>query len=288
MEKEISKYRLRSSAFVRADDEKKIQPKKMIILSVEGDDTERTYFEHLNEHLDNMVIQIEVLRHRHGDGYSDPKYVLELLKEYLIVRDGEIIPDELIQKFIKNYPENELKDYINGSSALTKQKQKKIKEELMKLGIDLEYRRYLKSFRSDEDYFAVVLDRDCHSHSRELMQKCVKWCQEKNCGCFVSNPCFEFWLLLHLCEVKTEFSKEELKEFLVNKSISNNHTKVSDEVSKRANHKKKISEKIFNEHYFPHINEAIERAKDFATDFPRLFDELGSNIPELLREIGYT
>lgn len=49
-------------------------------LSVEGDQTERTYFQNLNDYLDTQLIQIEVLRHRRGDGYSDPKYVIELLQ----------------------------------------------------------------------------------------------------------------------------------------------------------------------------------------------------------------
>ena len=53
-----------STAFKREDEDNKIDPKRMIILSVEGDETERTYFQHLNTHLDRTMIQIEVLRHK--------------------------------------------------------------------------------------------------------------------------------------------------------------------------------------------------------------------------------
>ena len=67
----------------------------MIILSVEGDETERNYFQHLNTHLDRTMIQIEVLRHRQGDGYSDPRYVIDLLNEYVDIRQGQLIPAEL-------------------------------------------------------------------------------------------------------------------------------------------------------------------------------------------------
>ena len=59
-------------------------PKKIVFLSVEGDETERTYFQHLGEKLDNTLIQIEVLRHKHGDGYSDPQYVIELGQTVLL------------------------------------------------------------------------------------------------------------------------------------------------------------------------------------------------------------
>ena len=81
-----SRFRLMSTAFKREDEDNKIDPKRMIILSVEGDETERTYFQHLNTHLDRTMIQIEVLRHRHGDGYSDPRHVIELLNEYVDIR----------------------------------------------------------------------------------------------------------------------------------------------------------------------------------------------------------
>ena len=75
----------------------------MVFLSVEGDQTERTYFQNLNDYLDTQLIQIEVLRHRPGDGYSDPKYVIELLEEYIDVRQGDLIPKELPKAFTEKY-----------------------------------------------------------------------------------------------------------------------------------------------------------------------------------------
>ena len=41
MSRFISRNRLRSSAFERTDDINQVNPKRMIFLSVEGDDTER-------------------------------------------------------------------------------------------------------------------------------------------------------------------------------------------------------------------------------------------------------
>lgn len=99
MQKAVSRFRLQSSAFARKDETEKIEPKRMVFLSVEGDQTERTYFQNLNDYLDTQLIQIEVLRHRRGDGYSDPKYVIELLEEYIDVRQGDLIPKELPKAF---------------------------------------------------------------------------------------------------------------------------------------------------------------------------------------------
>ena len=56
-------------------------------------------FQNLNDYLDTQLIQIEVLRHRRGDGYSDPKYVIELLEEYIDVSQGDLIPKELPKAF---------------------------------------------------------------------------------------------------------------------------------------------------------------------------------------------
>ena len=287
MPKPSSRFRLQSSAFARNDETEKINPKRMIFLSVEGDETERTYFQNLNEYLDTNLIQIEVLRHRRGDGYSDPVYVIELLEEYIDVRQGGLIPDELPTQFTEKYSKEFIQKYLANDSELTIEERKQFSGDLLKIGIDIEYRRYLQSFRQDMDYFAVVLDRDCGSHSKQLMQECLDECNQHNYGCLVTNPCFEFWLLLHLCDVKSEFSPEELESLYSNPTISKKHTKVSYEVSKRAHHTKTISSTKFKNLYYPNIPQAIKNAESFSTDFPDLFDNFGSNLPKLLSILGF-
>ena len=123
-----SKYRLTSTAFERADENEKIDPKKIVFLSVEGDETERTYFQNLNRHLDQTLIQIEVLRHRQGDGYSDPRYVIELLDEYLNVRQGIVIPSDLLQPFVDKYTIEVITQYLNGKETLENSLRRKIEK----------------------------------------------------------------------------------------------------------------------------------------------------------------
>lgn len=111
MAAKTSRFWLHSSAFERPEENIKIEPKKALFLSVEGDETERTYFEHLQNFIEtseyNSIIHIEVLRHKRGDGYSSP---------------------ELVKRYIQD-PDN-----------LSKSERNKINDELLKLGIDLEYR----------------------------------------------------------------------------------------------------------------------------------------------------
>lgn len=285
----VSRHRLRSSAFDRPEEETKVNPKRVIFLSVEGDETERTYFQHLNSHLDNSLIQIEVLRHRRGDGYSDPKYVIELLDEYLSVRQGELVPEETISEFTQKYTRDEIQAYLEGSDSITKKTRNHMREDLLLVGIDVDYRRYLQHYGNEDnqnDVFAVVLDRDCGSHSRELLEQCMSLCMRNGYDCYITNPCFEFWLLMHLCDVKAEFSDTELNDFLENSKISQHNTKVSIEVSKRAHHAKSIGKSAFDRYYLPNIENAIAQANQFATDYPDILDKLGTNLPHLFAIFG--
>lgn len=286
MEKLTSRFRLASTAFKRDDEEHKIDPKRIIVLSVEGDETERTYFQHLNKHLDSAIIQIEVLRHRRGDGYSDPRYVIELLNEYVDIRNGQIIPDKVLESFAKKYTKEEIAAYLKDKEGLAAEVRSAISEDMVSIGIDLEYRRYLSTFDKETDYFAVVLDRDCGNHSKTLMEECIELCKENGYGCFITNPCFEFWLLLHLCNVKEVYSSEKLEEFKANQKVSNHHTVVSYEVSLRARHSKRIGIAHFEKYYFPHIQDALIHVQQFKTSFPELLDDLGSNLPHLFDVLG--
>ena len=282
-----SKYRLRSSAFTRPDEEVSIPPKRVVFLSVEGSNTEIDYFRHLNSRLDNSLIHIELLRHRCSDGYSDPEQVIELLNEYIHVRQGELIPEDSMKSLVEKHSMDILQQYLKNSQEVTAEQRKNIREDLLIAGIDLDYRRYLQQYTNDNDVFAIVIDRDGGSHSRELMEKCVQMCRANNYDCYISNPCFEFWLLLHLCDVAQEYTEEELEEFRCNAKVSNKHTKTSREVNRRAHHSKHISPNKFDSYYGPNIQTAIIRAQSFANDTPELFDHLGTSVPKLFDALGY-
>lgn len=282
-----SKYRLHSSALERPDNDLAVEPKRVIFLSVEGSETEIDYFSNLNRHLDAAVVRIEVLRRRRKDGTSAPDQVLDLLNEYISVRENGIIPKLLPSAIAAKYSAKDIDNAINDSGALNHQMRMQIKADLEKAGIDVEYRRYLHRLQTDADFFGIVIDRDHISNSREKIEECTNKCAQNGYGCYISNPCFEFWLLLHLCDVNSEFDEAGKALLADNKHVSNRHTVTSAEVSDRAGHGKHISASKFDKKYYPNIPKAIERAKDFFTEFPDLLDGLGTNIPDLLHEIEY-
>lgn len=282
-----SVYRLASSAFKRKDELEKRQLKKLVFLSVEGSQTEVDYFNSLNDCLDNSVIKIETLRHLRSDGYSDPENVIELLNEAVDVRENGPFPiDESVAWILEKYGLDFIKSYLNNPSSVDPIKAKEFKADLVEAGIDLEYRKHLSDLKSEGTYFGVVLDRDEKSRPKELLSRCVKRCEEKGYHLFLSNPCFEFFLLLHVCDVKNTFSQQELEDFKENRRISDKHTAVSKALTDRAHHSKKISGTKFAKYYFPNIKNGAARAKDFATTFPDLYDNLGTNLFELFSILG--
>ena len=291
----VSRFRLRSSAFERPEEREQVKAKRCVVLSVEGDDTERDYFNGLNRHLDSSVITIQVLCHKKGDGYSAPPHVVALLEEYLSARDGDLIPDEIRQLFAE-YSEADWNCYLNRPEDLSDEKKEEIRTNLLLKGIDFNYRKFLSDIGGEDDIFGIIMDRDCGCHTQKQLKRCINHCQKlaqkgRKVGFYISNPCFEFWLLLHLCDVKLVYTPEQLDKWIKNENGSNNNQgskQVSKELSEIAHHQKDISIDIFDRCYWPNMSIAVKRAGDFATEFPALFNELGTNIPDLLREIPGT
>lgn len=129
-----------------------------------------------------------------------------------------------------------------------------------------------------------MIDRDQGCHSEQQLKQLLFSCRQSGCACFISNPCFEFWLLLHVSDVKREYAGD-LEKLQNNERLSNKHTFISYELSKKAGHTKDISEKKFISSYLPNIDRAILRAKEFEQDADKLIYKLGTNLPELFKMI---
>ena len=268
----VNKYRLSSKSYDRETPNEQITPRKIYFISVEGVATEVEYLQGLSDYRTelsiNALVNIEVLRRKTKDGYSAPEQVIELLEEYLSLREAgnnifPDIPDEIKNNFSPDF----IQLYIETPG---------------KIGYDLAYRKYLSKYTSNFDEFCILIDRDAGSHSSEDMNFILQYCKEKKYRCFITNPCFEFWLLLHFSDVYEEYS-DQLDLIRENKKVSNAHTFVSNELSVKAHHGKKGI--AFKEKYLPHIEEAIIRASKFASDNEALITDIGCNIWILIKEM---
>lgn len=264
-----------------------LTPKKIYFISVEGVATEVEYLQGLSDYRTelgiNALVNIEVLRRKTKDGYSAPEQVIELLEEYLSLREAgnnifSDIPDEIKNNFSPDF----IQLYIETPESISPKERNRFELALRKTGYDLAYRKYLSKYTSNFDEFCILIDRDAGSHSSEDMNFILQYCKEKNYRCFITNPCFEFWLLLHFSDVYEEYS-DQLDLIRENKKVSNAHTFVSNELSAKAHHGKKGI--AFKEKYLPHIEEAIIRASKFASDNEALITDIGCNIWILIKEM---
>lgn len=283
-----NKYRLRSSVYARETDDQKIAPQKIFFLSVEGNLTEKEYFNGISNYRKelgiNMKVDVEVLRRGRKDNNSAPEQVIELLEEYLRLREtgAESLVKDIPKDFVEKYGVDFIEDYLEDSSSVTKKRKNQFVTDLMKIGYDINYRKYLQKYNNDLDEFAILIDRDAQTHSETNMQECIEYCNEKQYKCYIANPCFEFWLLLHLSDVKKEYA-DKLDLIKENEKLSEHHTYVSKEVSDKAHHGK--SGIGFATNYLPYVNDAISRAKEFASDEVALIDNVGCNVWKMLEDM---
>ena len=284
----MNKYRLSSNAFERESEDEKILPKKVFFVSIEGNITEKQYLQGISKYRDelgiNALVNVQVLERRDSDTNSAPAQVIELLEEYIDLR--KLNEDDLIRdiptNIINDFGEDTIKLFIKDASQIDKETRSSINTELTNYGYDLEYRKYLNKVGGDSDEFCILIDRDKQSHPETNMNDCIFHCRKNGYSCYVTNPCFEFWLLLHFSNVIEEYA-DKLGTINDNKKVSNAHTYVSNELSKKAHHGKKIQD--FETTYLPRIDDAIAHAKAFPSDVDDLVDNIGCNIWKLIEKM---
>jgi hypothetical protein len=267
-------------------------PRKIFWVSAEGAVTEKDYLLGISDYRRELgivsIVNVEALSRKRSESGSKPKDVIALLDEFFFVRDHDF--KTIIQKhnpsIFEIIPHSTISAYQEG--ALSETEIKKLEERFQLLEINLTYLNYLKKRSSDEDEFCIILDRDKHSNSEKSIQECIEWCNEKLVHLFFSNPCFEFWLLLHFKDIAKEFSQEDLNQFLENRTESNKHSFTSKTLSKvfkeltGSGHSKRISTIKFKEQYCGRVDTAIQHAASFAQSFPDLMHNLGTSMPKLI------
>ncbi len=275
-------YRLGSrSLFVRAN-ENSIEPKRVVFLSTEGTKTEVQYFNFIENYREQLgidaIVHIEILKRY--DTNSDPENVLELLEEYVQFRENKMFEKAIDSLSLKNYSTEFIRSYLENPSGLSRKECNKFQAVLQEEHIDLLYLDFLSKYHGKDDAFGIVIDRDCGSHSLEQMNSVVGKCREKNYLCYITNPCIEFWQLLHVSDVASEYS-ESLEDILRNELDEKKNSFVSNLLYEKTGQRKAIQAKTFEKFYLPNIDLAIERAKGFATS-DQLLEKIGSNLWELI------
>lgn len=255
--------------------------KRVVFLSVEGEVTERRYFEFVRESRETLgiksVVEIHVLRR--GDSSSSPEKVVELLENYLEVRNNNDFLAEVDKLELKHYDKEFIHKYLEAPDTIDVKEKRQFEGFLKEEQLDLTYLLFLNKFKGSDngenDVFGIVIDRDAGNHSPENMARIFDECDEKGYRCFLTNPRFEFWLLLHVADVKSEYPDE------LEKMLDLNDETVDKHLLEKTGGGKKIQRKTFDTYFLPNIDTAIERANGLCTSRNELLDQLGSTLGEL-------
>lgn len=255
--------------------------KRVVFLSVEGEVTERRYFEFVRESRETLgiksVVEIHVLRR--GDSSSSPEKVVELLENYLEVRNNNDFLAEVDKLELKHYDKEFIHKYLEAPDTIDVKEKRQFEGFLKEEQLDLTYLLFLNKFKGSDngenDVFGIVIDRDAGNHSPENMERIFDECDEKGYRCFLTNPRFEFWLLLHVADVKSEYPDE------LEKMLDFNDETVDKHLLEKTGGGKKIQRKTFDTYFLPNIDTAIERANGLCTSRNELLDQLGSTLGEL-------
>ena len=291
---------------------------KKYFLVFEGNRTEEIYFNAINELKDKIGINplieiISIERTYTEEGWSNPKKILEqLLKDLEEIENGKISYKTLVDKIIEIIMEDEkisskiLKE-ISSEKMIENIKNdiesldnivENVEEDcefllnmiIKKLFLTIEeipniLEIVLKNienkqitYSEDIDKMCFIVDRDKKSFKEEQYNYVKEECKKKNFKLYVTNPCFEFWLLLHFDEVHL-INKEELLE---NKRASSKVRFVESELKKYFPYNKN---KYNAELLIEKIDLAIENEKKFCENIEELKDKLGSNIGLLIKEL---
>lgn len=247
----------------------------------------RSYRQRTNSHPNNILKQIQHFK-KDKNKY---KYLKEILIDYFIYElkiceknytEAEIIKiiDNICCQIMKNHSENE---NISDNEVLT------ILQSILNSEFSTEsqiqhFKNYLieqinvKFFPNDR--ICLIIDGDHKSvNMEENFVKLINLTKELNIELYITNPNFEFWLLLHTDNVN-QYNNVDLLEnkwFNSSKRYLEKILSIEFEGYNKSN--------IKPERFIINLDKAINNAKNYCTDINRLNTELGSNVGNLIKSI---
>ncbi len=278
--------------------EEKNYRKKYFIAS-EGQTTEPRYFEKLNQSIISENVKIvNILRDYAKLGNSNPTYLIELLQEFLDNENSAISVTELKNKIANWDHENPGKINLN---VINDKLDNIYKSNDFKIPYDRLEDLFMQLFKSDIykdlashfslyfvaqdvtyspiiDSLNMVIDRDKDSFTEKQYDEVIKFCKENNVNLYVSNPSFEFWLLLHFKEIECEDKQKMLENPKINGSRRYLEKRLHDIC-------KYTKTKFVFEPFQENVHDAILREKNYEENIYKLKNNLGTNVGKLVDEI---
>ena len=302
-------------ARVRLSDE----VKRKCFFLCEGQATEPIYFAKLKEMRTNVgisplidFIQIEKPR---GEDWSNPKKMVDALcldlsdnityntlvnamidclytSNYLIKHRDKISEfSSLLINFMHDVLKVEETDIVDDLSQTTKEvynffvkERPRICEIIMNHISDI-LENYEITYDKEIDIICLVVDRDPESFTEFQFDAVLKICEENNFEFLISNPNFEFWLLLHFNIVNELDQNDLLQNKKINSEAKSSVRYITSELRKVLGTFKK--NKFKAEILINNIDTAIKNEKNYCESLPDLKYKLGSNIGVFIEKLRY-
>lgn len=280
-------------------------PKYFLIY--EGESTEPMYFDGIIINRTKLAINqkisiIGVLRSLEDSSKSHPKFALSIAndiqkqshegyitKENLLKSLNDVIKDKKIeseremlekaQSYINNY-EDDIIDNDEIDSILIDIYKDTIFENITQDILNyLQRQQIILDYNPDIDVINLIVDRDKNNFKDSQYEKLVNQCKLDNIHLYVSNPCFEVWLLMHF----DEFENLDFDKLLENKRINakDKSRKYSDKMLSNIIGCYNKSNLKF-EDFIDRVDSAIEREKKYCENLDGLKDNVGSNVGLLI------
>ena len=175
------------------------------------------------------------------------------------------------KKFNQNLEINEIDEIVNRINA-------KLNEESF-LNLD-ELRKLITNettFDSSLDKVIVIGDRDKGSFVSTQYDGVINKANSYKITLIITNPCIEFWFLLHFDDAKSLDAFKLLKE--------DASTYLYDELKKFDPHYSKSMSSFMFDSYIKNKDIAIKHASSYSSSLKELKNKVGTNMPELLKLI---
>lgn len=283
----------------------------------EGQETEPIYFAKLKDMKNEIgisplidFIQIEKPR---GEDWSNPKKMVDALcldlskdityntlinamidclytSNYLIKHKDKIkeFSDMLVSfmhEVLNVYETDIVKDVTQSTKAVYdffNQQRPRICNIIMSNINDI-LDNYEITFDKDIDFLCLVVDRDPESFTDFQFDDVLKTCTQNNFEFLISNPNFEFWLLLHFDDILTLDNEKLLKNEKINPDSKSSIRFIPNELRKCLGNYKKSKYDVTL--LLKSIDKAIKNEKNYCESLLDLKNQLGSNIGVFIEKL---
>jgi len=262
-----------------------------------------------------LIELVPIIRSYSEEGWSNPKKILDRVIENLEEsKTNHISYETLLNRFMDYFYEvkiittsrvqarsiwktmcrfcetdlrknlsEDVEDIENACNLICEELQKEYELEHLISDISNIIKEGGLTYAEEFDKICLIVDRDRESFvstpDNDQYAYVVDKCKEKDFGLYVTNPCFEFWLLLHFDKV----FEADTNKLLENPRVTAKRRYTEQELRRIWPGYTKSSYRA--EELVREIDRAIENEKQFCEDIVALKNSVGSNLGKLIENM---